>query len=149
MDKGSRLQGTLQIQTNSTATTLMTSNCAPGANTAWTRRRTAAQQYRPKRIRLLLVAESPPERLQPYVAPFMVNLDTLAPERIILVKVDVYDVLRPAMKQAGSPVVEVRIPFPSSGQQVEFRQKFRQALVRAGLEKLIRPLPASKSEVDD
>jgi len=170
---------------------------------AWTRRKVAARKYAPKRVRLLLVAESPPgdlsryfyfedastgdslfeevcgllfeekpqrnkvpylkelrrrgvflvdlkpdtpredEKLGPYVAPFLINLDALAPEKIILIKSDVYDAAYSVMKKAGLPVVDVRVPFPSTGHQVEFRQKFRQALVRAELEKLIRPLPAA------
>ena len=47
------------------------------------------------------------------------------------------------MTRAGLPVMDVKVPFPGAGHDVEFRQKFRQALVRAGLEKLIRPLPKS------
>lgn len=173
---------------------------------AWLRRKDSARKYQPKRIRLLLVAESPPadetryfyfedvetaddlfeevcgvlfeekpqrdkvpylkalrrrgvflvdlkpdaprrgEKLGPYVAPFLLNLDMLAPERIILIEADVYDAVYSAMKEAELPVVDVRIPFPSTGQQVDFRQKFRQALVRGGLEKLIQPLPPSKAE---
>jgi len=178
-------------------------------NTAWMRRKMAARKYQPKRIRLLLIAESPPadearyfyfedvdtadylfeevcgvlfggkpqhdkvpylkelrrrgiflvdlkpdaprqrEKLGPYVAPFLLNVEMLAPKSIILIKADVYDAAYSAMKEAGLPVVDVRIPFPSTGQQVDFRQKFRQALVRGGLENLNRPLPPSKAEEDD
>jgi hypothetical protein len=173
----------------------------PGSKEAWARRKTAARKYQPNRVRLLLVAESPPddedryfyledvetadclfeevcgvlfeekpqhnkvpylkelrrrgvflvdlkpdaprngEKLEPYVAPLLLNIDTLAPEHIILITADVYASAYPAMSKAGLPVVDVRIPFPSTGQQVNFRQSFRQAIVRAGLEKLIRPLP--------
>lgn len=173
-------------------------------NASWTRRKIAAREYQPKRIRLLLVAEAPPsddryfyfedvktadylfeevcvvlfeekprhnkapylkelrrrgvflidlkpdapreaEPLGPYVPPLLLNIDTLAPEHIILIKVDVYKAAYAAMKKAGLPVVDARIPFPATGQQVSFRQEFRQALVRAGLEKLIRPLvPATE-----
>jgi hypothetical protein len=80
------------------------------------------------------------EPLGPCVAPLLLNVETHAPEKIILIKTDAYDAAYPAMKKAGLPVVDIRVPFPSTGQQVTFRQKFRQALVRAGLEKLIRPL---------
>jgi len=50
------------------------------------------------------------------------------------------------MEAAGVPVVDVRIPFPVPDHPEIFRQKFRQALVRGGLEKLIRPLPTPKAE---
>ena len=174
-------------------------------NKAWARRKAAAQKYQPKRIRLLLIAESPPadesryfyfeevktadflfeevcgvlfeekprldkvpylkelrrrgvflvdlkpdaprsgEPLGPYVAPFLLNVGTLAPEKIILITADVYGAAYQPMKKAGLPVTDVRVPFPSTEQQSDFRQKFRQALVRAGLEKLIRPLPAKST----
>ena len=165
----------------------------------------AAKQYQPKRIRLLLVAESPPgedryfyfedakraddlfegicgvlfeeesrgnklpclvalrkrgiflvelkpdaprndEPLGPYVGPFLLNVETLAPEKIILIGAEVYGAAHSAMEKAGLPVADVRVPSPSSGYEVEFRQKFRQALVRAGQEKLIRPLPSGAAE---
>jgi hypothetical protein len=173
-------------------------------NDAWDRRRKAAWTYQPKRIRLLLVAESPPadearyfyfenpesvdplfeevcgvlfeevprldkvpylkelrrrgvflvdlkpdaprrsEPLGPYGGPFMLNLGPLAPEHIVLITSDVYDALHPVMKKSGLPVVDVRIPLAPAGDRVPFRQKFRQALVRADLEKLMRPLPVPK-----
>lgn len=174
----------------------------PTRTEAWTRRTIAAQKYRPNRIRLLLVAESPPadegryfyfedvttadslfeevcgvlfeeqpgpdkatalkelrrrgvflvdlkpdaprqsEKLEPYVAPLLLNLGTLAPEKIVLVGGEVHAAAYAAMEKAGLPVVDVRIPSPASGHEVEFRQALRTALVRAELEKLIRPLTA-------
>lgn len=173
------------------------------SNPAWTRRRTAARKYQPNRVRLLLVAESPPgdeslyfyfedphsgdplfrevcevlleqappdkatalkelrrrgvfatelkpdgprakESLAAYVMPFLLNLGPLAPERIILIGGDVYDVLHPALTKAKLPVVDLRVPSPTTRDPVEFRQTLRQALVRADLEKLIRPLPKPK-----
>jgi len=190
-------------------TAVVTSAAAIGGamsqpNEAWNRRKAAARKYQPKRIRLLLVAESPPadesryfyfedaesaeplfeevcgvlfedtprpdkgaslkelrrrgvflvdlkpdaprraEPLGPYWGPFMLNLGPLAPEKIVLLTVDVYDALHSVMKKAGLPVVDLRIPFAPAGEQTHFRQKVRQALVRADLEKLIRPLPVPK-----
>jgi hypothetical protein len=178
---------------------------APGRSPAWNRRTAAARTYQPKRIRLLLLAESPPsddryfyfedaraaddlfeevagvlfeekprgdktpylkelrrrgvflvelkpdaprdgEPLGPYVGPLLLNLDVLAPESIILIDADVYDAGYAALRKAGRPVVDMRVPFPSADRSVEFRRTFRQALVRAGLEKLIRPLPPRPSE---
>lgn len=86
------------------------------------------------------------EPLAPYVLPLLLNLGTLGPEKVIVIKTDVYDAAFTAMEKAGLPVVSVRVPFPSTGQQTRFRQKFREALVRAGLEAMVRPLPASRAE---
>jgi hypothetical protein len=58
----------------------------------------------------------------------------------------VFDAAQRALAKAGLPVVDVRVPAPSDGQEVEFRQALRQALVRAGLEKLIRPRSAAKRD---
>jgi len=173
---------------------------------AWRRRREAAIKYRPKRIRLLLVAESPPaesdryfyfegagaheplfdgvcevlfeerpqgdktpylkelrrrgvflvelkpdgprdrEALGPYVAPFVLNLYELAPERVVLVSADVHAAAFVPLKKDGREVVDVRIPFPAPGHEVKFRQALRQALVRSGLEKSIRRLPRKDVE---
>lgn len=168
---------------------------------AWNRRREAARKYRPKRIKLLLVAESPPEdesryvyfeaadsadplfeevcqvlfdsestpekttglkelrrrgvfvvelkpdaarkdeSLVPYVPPFLINLDTLAPEKIVLIGDDAYRAAFPLMEKADVPVVDVRVPLPTPEHEADFHRTLRQALVRADLEKLIRPLP--------
>ena len=177
----------------------------PTRTEAWTWRTIAARKHHPNRIRLLLVAESPPadesryfyfddaptpddllvavagvlfeerpapdaardlkelrrrgvfvvdlkpdgprrgEKLGPYVAPLLLNIETLAPEKIVLVGGEAYDAAHAAMKKAGLPVVDVRIPAPASGSEIEFRQAFRKALVRADLEKLIRPLTPAKA----
>jgi hypothetical protein len=52
----------------------------------------------------------------------------LRPEHIILIKATVYDAAYHALVQAGLPVVDGRIPFPSTGQQGRFRRSFDQAL---------------------
>lgn len=174
-------------------------------NTAWNRRRLAGMKYQPKRIRLLLIGDSPPadleryfyfedanstdpvfeevcavlfeqrpgndkvsclkelrrrgvflidlkpdeprqgEPLAPDVGPLLINVGTHAPEKVILIGSDVYGAAFQPMSKAGVAVVEARVPFPGAGQEVKFRQAFRQALVRADLEKLIRPLPAPRA----
>jgi hypothetical protein len=173
------------------------------ANEAWNHRRTAAKKYQPKRVRLLLVAESPPagneryfyfedadsrdplfeevcavlfeavpddkvtalkelrrrgvfvaelkpdapragESLTTYVTPFLLNLETYAPEKIVLLGADVYAALQGPMNRSELPVVDAKVPSPDAG--VEFRQKLRQALVRGELEKLIRPLKKKGGE---
>jgi hypothetical protein len=52
----------------------------------------------------------------------------LAPGRIVLIKTDVYDLLFSPMRAGGLPVVDVRMPFPGSGNQLVFDEKFKQAL---------------------
>ena len=52
----------------------------------------------------------------------------LSAERIILIKVTVYDAAFAALKSASLPVINCRIPFPGSGQQRRFEEEFRAAL---------------------
>jgi hypothetical protein len=52
----------------------------------------------------------------------------LSPQHIILIKATVYDVAFGPLSDAGLPVVDERIPFPGSGQQLRFRQLFGSAL---------------------
>ncbi|OBG09548.1 hypothetical protein A5768_15215 [Mycolicibacterium fortuitum] len=66
--------------------------------------------------------------LSPYVPALLDRIVELAPERIILIKADVYDAAYPALAAAGLPVSKVRVPFPSSGRQREFAVAFGQAL---------------------
>jgi hypothetical protein len=156
-------------------------------------RNDAADRYRPQRVRLLLIAQMPPDELdryfyfatvptadylfqavvphllgeqparldkreqlaalrdqgvflidlkpdpcddqpiQAFVADLVKRATKLAPEHAILVKVDVYDAAFQALREAAIPVVDERIPFPSTGQQKQFARKFRNALVLAGL----------------
>lgn len=158
------------------------------------RRTAAAKQYQPDKIRLLLVAQAPPEaedryfyfpdvaqydglfravvqvllphadrtrtnkasllaelrdrgvflidlkpdpivnsrasrpELRPHVPALLARIAELEPERIVLIKTDVYDVAYPALEAAGMPVSKVRIPFPSYGQGAKFRVAFGRAL---------------------
>lgn len=52
----------------------------------------------------------------------------LAPRRIVLIKSIVYDAAYAALRGAGLPVIDARIPFPASGQQRKFLDTFREAL---------------------
>ncbi|WP_457063368.1 hypothetical protein [Mycobacteroides abscessus] len=158
------------------------------------RRAAAARQYQPDTIRLLLVAQAPPEaddryfyfpavaqhdwlfwavvrallpdagltrdnkaalleqlrdrgvflidlkpdpivnsraslsELRPHVPALLHRIAELEPERIVLIKADVYDAAYSALAVAGLPVSKVRIPFPSSGRQAEFKLAFARAL---------------------
>lgn len=66
--------------------------------------------------------------LSPYVPALVARITELAPERIILIKTDVFDTAYPALAAAGLPVSKMRIPFPSSGRQKEFTAAFGRAL---------------------
>ncbi len=46
------------------------------------------------------------------------------PNQILIIKVTVYDALYQDLKNRGLPVVNARLPFPSSGQQIEFQDEF-------------------------
>jgi hypothetical protein len=48
--------------------------------------------------------------------------------KIILIKANVYDTIFMSLKEEFGNVVDVRIPFPSSGQQTEFQNRFLEAL---------------------
>jgi len=50
------------------------------------------------------------------------------PDRIILIKANVFDLAYAALRAAGLPVVNSRIPFPGSGQQRRFVEAFNDAL---------------------
>lgn len=152
------------------------------------RRAEAAQRYKPEKVKLLLVAETPPadpdryfyfpevkeqDSLFRYIVRevlgeepkrenkpellnrlsdqgvFLIDLRSdpvdgsplagsvpdlitrcrkLAPEKIVLIKATVYDTAYKSLRAAGLPVVNVRIPFPGSGQQRRFQEAFRGAL---------------------
>jgi hypothetical protein len=64
----------------------------------------------------------------------ILRCEALEPEHIILIKVNVYDDLFAPLKAAGLPVVDVRMPFPGSGQQKRFEAAFKEALAMAGWE---------------
>lgn len=50
---------------------------------------------------------------------------------IILIKANVYDSAYHELSKLGYKVVNIRIPFPSSGQQANFQRAFKQALTLA------------------
>ncbi|WP_234902395.1 hypothetical protein [Mycobacteroides abscessus] len=66
--------------------------------------------------------------LSPYVPALLDRIVELEPERIILIKADVYDAAYPTLAAAGLPVSKVRVPFPSHGQQQKFKAAFGRAL---------------------
>ena len=52
----------------------------------------------------------------------------LNPRRIVLIKANVYDLAIGALRSAGLPVIDARIPFPGVGRQREFLDAFGRAL---------------------
>ncbi len=66
--------------------------------------------------------------LSPYVPALLARIAELAPERIVLIKADVFDTAYSALAAASLPVSRVRVPFPSFGQQKAFAEAFGRAL---------------------
>jgi len=166
-------------------------------------RREAAERYRPQRVRLLIVAHAPPQRIERYfyfetvrekddlfryvvkglfgVFPerpdkvnwlgrlrdsgaFLIDLleqpydgsalgqhvpdliervRRLDPEHVVLIKVDVFDAAYERLRAVGIPVVNKRIPFPTTGQQRNFESAFAEA-VEAMVEEESRTPPTGR-----
>ena len=59
------------------------------------------------------------------------HAETLAPDGVVLVKQNVFDLLQRPALEAGLPLLhDAMIPFPGSGQQKRFRERFAMALSR-------------------
>ncbi len=58
------------------------------------------------------------------------------PVPVILIKVNVYQILKPKLEEQGFNVINgyIAIPFPSHGQQKKFAEKFSAVLNAAGIE---------------
>jgi hypothetical protein len=54
----------------------------------------------------------------------------LAPDKIVVIKSSVFDLVRDALLDAGLPLVDERVPFPGSGQQRRFENAIARALRR-------------------
>lgn len=67
--------------------------------------------------------------LETFVPGLVKRCRALAPRRILLVKVTVFDSAYWALCDAGLAVSSERIPFPNSGRQREFEEKFGRALL--------------------
>lgn len=77
---------------------------------------------------------SPSERaaaLQRNIEATIAHAAQLAPGGVVLVKQNVFDFLQRPALEAGLPLLhDVMIPFPGSGQQKRFRERFATALAR-------------------
>ena len=62
-----------------------------------------------------------------HVPSLLRRVRRLQPDKVILIKATVYDAAYRPLRDAGFPVVDVRVPFPGSGQQARFRKAFRTA----------------------
>lgn len=71
-------------------------------------------------------------QLRPHVPGLVERARKLTPDAIILIKSVVHDAAYDALKAAGLPVIDARIPFPASGQQQKFLEGFRRAATDAG-----------------
>jgi len=83
---------------------------------------------------------TPTERLDKFVPWLVLTCQEIEPEHIILLHAAVYDAAYAALRAANLPVVKERIPEPVRGRATEFRRRLRAAIVRVGLERIIRPL---------
>lgn len=68
----------------------------------------------------------------PFVPGLIDRARALEPEHIVLIKTDVYDAAFCRLRDAGLPVVDRRMPFPTSGRQKELAHGFSAALRSVG-----------------
>jgi hypothetical protein len=66
--------------------------------------------------------------LASFVPDLVTRARALGPKKVILIKATVYDAAFAALREAGLPVVDERVPFPGSGQQKRFEVAFGRAL---------------------
>lgn len=71
--------------------------------------------------------------LRPHVSGLIERCRALKPRHIALIKSTVYDAAYEPLNAAGLPVIDERLPFPASGQQVKFLQGFARVVEEAGL----------------
>jgi hypothetical protein len=62
-----------------------------------------------------------------YVGRLIARVRRLQPEKVIVVGSGVFDRISGPLRDAGASLVPIRIPIPSSGQQVRFHQAFKRA----------------------
>jgi hypothetical protein len=58
--------------------------------------------------------------LAPLLPHLIATCEEIAPQRIVVVGAPLFDLVHQPMSRAGLPVVDVRLPYPGSGQQRRF-----------------------------
>jgi hypothetical protein len=85
-------------------------------------------------------------RDQELVPGLIERVRSIAPRRVTLIKVNVYDAACKLLRDHGLPVVDARLPFPSTGRQREFAKGFTRALLAAGSELSVSTDGAARQE---
>lgn len=101
------------------------------------RRHDAARALQPPAIRLLIIAETT-------AAWLAIRIQDLAAEHVIPIGARLRDAVAKRLEAAGVPVVPRPVPAPVRDADPDFARPLRTALVHAGLDSLIRPLPAAR-----
>lgn len=70
------------------------------------------------------------DRLADHVASLVRRARKLEPARVVFIKAAVFDVAFQALRDARLPVIDVRVPFPGSGNQRRFELTMASALRR-------------------
>ena len=92
-------------------------------------KRDLLERLREARVYLIDLSPEPLAGAHADFVPRLVRrVRRLDPDRIILVKAPVFDAAYVPLHDAGLPVVNVRVPFPGSGQQRNFEVAFSRAL---------------------
>ena len=88
------------------------------------------EKLKNRRVFLMDLVEDPMagQPLKDHVEGLIERARKLSPKRIVLIKAAVFDAAFVPLRRAGLPVVNVRIPFPGSGQQMKFEAQFKVAL---------------------
>ena len=77
---------------------------------------------------LIHIAEDPigsrHEQIPPLVPDLVQRCRELAPDRVALIGAPIYDLVYDELRSAGLPVVDLRLPYPGSGQQGRFKDLF-------------------------
>jgi hypothetical protein len=83
---------------------------------------------------LIHVAEDPigsrREQIPPLIPDLLARCEELKPDRVVVIGAPLYDLVYDALRAAGLPVVDVRLPYPGSGQQGRFKDLFLDVVTR-------------------
>ena len=83
--------------------------------------------------------------LNGHVPGLVSRCQRLRPKYIVLIKASVYDAAYHVLRDFGLPVIDKRIPFPSTGQQGRFHRQFGAAVRAVSSQcRVIRKVPASR-----